>query len=224
MTTFPFMPCAGAYVPQFSQTLVWQGAISTNPSVDISSYVVLPYSSVVVVQLYDAGGGETFYYPPTAKMNGTDMPLVSSKYTNAFDDGNAAAVSVLSLQHGSPAVVTWGTSSADYAYIYVVTGFKDMFAALYNTAAAVNLASNNNPCPSTVTLNTTAISKVLYVSLGNITAGVDKSGQMNSFISESRPGGVWEIGWDYTLTGPTNTYNGGNRMTLVCSFDLSEQS
>ena len=223
MTTFPLMPaCVPAYVPKFSQTLVWEGSMLTNPSFDVSPYVLLPYSSIVVIQLYGTGG-EPFYYPPTAKLNGSDMPLVSSTYTNAFDDGNAAVVSVSSVSHGEAALVTWGTSAAQYALIYVVTGFRDMFSSLYDTAASVNLTSGNDPCPPTTTVDTTANSRVIFISIGGITTDVDISGQMDSFITTTSGGyGLWEIGWDYSTGSPTKTYNGGNRMALLCSFNLSE--
>lgn len=216
-----FMPsCGQVFVPKFAQTLVWQGAIASNPTVDVSSYIKLPYSNIVVVQLYDAGGAETFYVPPTAKLNGSNMPLANSVYSNAFDDGFATAVSIASVSHGAAATVSWGTSKSDYAYIYVVVGFKNLFSALYNTASATNQNSNNSACPSTVTVNTTSLSKVLYITLGNVTAGVDKSGEMDSFIAENQSAGTWEIGWDYSLTGPTHTYANGNRLALVCSFNL----
>lgn len=219
MTTFPLTPlCGQVYVPKFSQTLVWQGVRSTNPSVDVSSFVLLPYSAIVVVQLYGTGS-ETFYYPPTAKLNGTNMPLVSSTYTNAFDDGNAVAVSVSPVSHGSAATVTWGTSLAQYALIYVVTGFRDMFSSLYDTSASVNLLSNNSGCSLTTTVDTTTNTKVLFVSVGGITANVDISGQMDSFLTTTSPA-TFEIGWDYSTGSPTKTYTGGNRMTLLCSFNL----
>ncbi len=216
--SFPLTPiCGQVYAPKFSQTLVWQGSMSTNPSVDVSSYVLLPYSSIVVVQLYGTGS-ETYYYPPTAKLNGTNMPLVSSTYTNAFDDGNATAVSISNVTHGGAAVVTWGTSAAQYALIYVVTGFRDMFSSLYDTAASVNLTSGNDPSPRTTTVDTTAKSKVIFISIGGITTDVDISGQMDSFIKVNS----WEIGWDYSTSSPTKSYYGGDRMTLLCSFNLNE--
>lgn len=216
--TFPLMPQVGGggYVPPFSATLKFSGDVTTGGTLDVSSYVTSSYSTLMVIQLYNAGGGETFYYPPTAKMNGVDMPLITSKYTNSFDDGDAIAISTISAQRGASYTVTW-TSSRCYGVVYEVLGFRDMFSALNDTQATVNLLSNNSGIGgSTTTVNANSTSKVLYTAYGDITVGTDASGKMDqaNYLSS------WEIGWDYNPSTPTSGYTGANRIRVVSSFNI----
>jgi len=95
-----------ADVPPFSAVLKWSGLITTDSTLDVSTYATTPYSTLVVVQLYLVGS-ETFYYPPTTKMNGVDMPLIKSQYSNAFDDGRAISISSVSVAAGGTYTLTW---------------------------------------------------------------------------------------------------------------------
>lgn len=217
--TFPLMPMNPATViPNFSATLKYAAGVSNGSTLDVASYVTNSFSTIMAIQLYAApGGGETFYYPPTTKMNGADMPLIASVYTNALDDGFAWSISTLSVPKGSAATLTWTCASSAVGAVYEVQGFTNMAASVHAIASSVVLGSGNNRAPRNTTVSTTSRSKVLYVTIGALTGGVDMSGKMDQFNNVSS----WEIGFDWSPATPSETYYGGDRGTTVVAFNTN---
>lgn len=215
--TFPLMPNPTAnIIPKFSVEQRYFAAVAPGDTLDVSPYVTSSFSTLLVVQMYAApGGGESFYYPPTTKLNGVNMPLIASVYTNAYDDGNGWSVSSQSVPKGSGAILTWTSLSLAWGMIFEVTGFTNMASSVYSVASSVNLTSGNDPAPLYTTVNTTELSKVLFISIGGITVGTDISGQMDQSYFPSS----WEIGFDLNPTTPSNTYYGGNRGTTAVAFN-----
>lgn len=180
-----------------------------------SGCVILRYRAVLyagsIPVLRRSGGGETFYYPPTTQMNGVNMPLVWSYYSNAFDDGFAASMSSISVRRGDAATITWTASSSTGA-VYEVLGFRDLAGSIGNTAVSTNLSSNNSGIASTTTVTTTSKSKVVYL----------------AFTTTGNPGldvynniGGWGVGWDYSPNTPSATYNLGDRLRVLTAFELN---
>ena len=216
--SFPLMPVVPSpIIPSFSAALRWSGSIVQNSTLNVTPYITSSFSTLMVVQFYTApGGGETFYYPPTTKINGVDMPLVTSIYTNAFDDGNGWSVSTQSVSKGASSTLTWTSASTSHGAVYEVQGFTDMLASKYAQSNSVVLSSSNSGAATSTTVNTTSKSKVLYLTL-TATAGVDTSGKMDQFNNLS---GL-EIGFDWNPSTPSSTYTGNSRGTSVISFNTN---
>ena len=200
-----------ADVPPFSAVLKWSGLITASSTLDVSAYATTPYSTLVVVQLYTTGS-ETFYYPPTTKMNGVDMPLIKSQYSNAFDDGRAISISSISVVAGGTYTLTWtSTGTNTYGAVYEVLGFRDMYAALHAVATSQNLTSNNGPAPTSVTLPTPANGVNIFIT----STTTDVTGVMEQYNAV----GSYGIGWDTNPPVTSITYTCANRITVAASFN-----
>jgi len=198
-----------ADVPPFSATLKFSGAIVANTTLDVSSYVTTPYSTLLVVQLY-ATESETTYSPPTAKMNGINMPLIKSQGSKAYDDGRGASVSSISAAAGGSYILTW-TGAGQHGAVYEVLGFRDLYAALHSVATSQNLESNNSGAPTTLTLPTPASGVNIFIT-NSVT---DPSLKMEQYSAVDWAG----IGWDTNPPGTSVGYVCGNRLTIAASFN-----
>lgn len=197
-----------ADVPAPSATLRWTGAITNGGTLDASSFVTTPYSTLLVVQWY-ATGGEIFYYPPTTKLNGVNMPLIASEYSNALDDGRGISISVQSVAAGDPAVITW-TSAQNYTgYVYEVLGFRDMYAALHAVSANKNLASNNSAISTSISVSVPAGGIVLAV----VADGITDTTPFDVKSTDDR------TAVDLNPATGTVNYTCGNRLNVLASFD-----
>lgn len=200
-----------ADVPPFSAVLKWSGLITASSTLDVSTYATTPYSTLVVVQLYTTGA-ESFYYPPTTKMNSVDMPLIKSQYSNAFDDGRAISISSVSVAAGGTYTLTWtSTGTGTYGAVYEVLGFRDMYAALHAVATSQNLTSNNGPAPTSVTLPTPANGVNIFIT----STTTDVTGVMEQYNAV----GSYGIGWDTNPPVTSITYTCANAITVTASFN-----
>ena len=195
-------------IPLASATLKWSGAISNGATLDASSFVTTPYSTLLVIQWY-ATGGEVFYYPPTTKLNGTDMPLIRSEYSNALDDGRGTSISTKSVAAGDAATITWTTTIAGTGHVYEVLGFRDMASAVHAIAVGKNLASNNAPISTSITVSVPTNGMTLLVS-------ADSIGVLTPFEVHSTDN---RTAIDINPVAGNITYTGGNRLNVAVSFD-----
>lgn len=203
---------AKADVPPFSATLKFSGAIVYNTTLDVSSYVTTPYSTLLVVQLYQTGS-EIFYTPPTTKINTVNMPLIKAQYSNAFDDGRGISISSISAAAGGTYTLTWTNNSGGITYgaVYEVLGFRDFSAALHAVATSQNLLSNNSGAPTSLTLPTPANGVNIFIT-NSVT---DPSLKMEQYSAVDWAG----IGWDTNPPGTSVGYTCANRITVAASFN-----
>jgi len=205
-------------VPAFSATARWSGTVTAGSTLDASSFVTTPYSTLLVIQHFTAEG-EPFYYPPTPKLNGVDMPLVKSQYSNALDDGRAFTLSTKSVAAGNAATITWTVNGSanggtGYGIVFEVLGFRDMYAALHDVQVSTNLTSSNVPAPTSVSVSTPGNGKVVYLT-HPASVGVDVSGVMDQ--ADYYFGN--EFGFDINPPAGGVTYTCANRLTVVAVFD-----
>ena len=199
-------------IPLFSVTLKWTGSVVSGQTLDVSSFMTTPYSTLFIAQGYNTGG-EPYYYPPTTKLNGVDMPLITQQYTNALDDGRGWSISSKSVPSGSSAVVTWTTTYAGTGYVYEVLGFRDLYAAIHAIAATVRHDSANGTVFPYADIATPTNGVIFAIGIDTI----DTTTQYEVLSADH------DTAWDTNPTPNSSAYRcyGSNRGTIAVCFNLA---